>query len=836
MRLLPLLPLLLPLFTGCDTLEGVDRLRCGNGLVEPSANEDCDGLPEGSPYACGAPGSEAACKLVCTDIDGEPICPDGWACGSDGVCRAPSGRFDSPTLVGIDGRPLYLEDMDGDTYIDLVAQELGEVQVAYGSPQGFITTPVHTLTPPPLSDVVVGDATGDGLADVFMDTEIGLLILQGSRERLLTPKVVSDLMVGDTPRIAESLRVRAPFTLTEQLMLVGPDSPWNRVGPSTLDVSGIQEQLSLRNRQLERLAVGDLDRTAADDVPTADELIFGASNTGSIWVLAFDCPADDGECTATVRQTLQLPQMLRLTRSGTFLGDLDADGDLDLIASAARAGDAAVPIVAFNNGNGRFDDLQLFEPLNRDMMCENCALRDFDPSAVGDLNGDGFADVLSAGNVEMSRGGDPLTFEQVYQLGGPLQGANTADLNNDGFEDFYGNRPDSIVFLFGGPEGFVTSVSPRAPAGANYIAGDFDGDHRTDVAIMQGSGDVEILFGSAEGLPDERVFVGHIDDVFGETISLLAAQRPITDNGQLDIADELIIIVDNRQYTLLGDPGRLPRVLAPPEDRIQALFANDFPDFDPGVLAFTLVANQNLPTNVVYLDGETLSETPVERNDCDAFIDSPSAPVTRIDLDGDGTDEIILTSRREPGQGMTAQAQIQVFRILDGQLRCDSAFSRLAEAQVAAASVAGDFDLDGTRELMTLYRPIGSTTDVEQVWSLSIWPLNPERPLLPPEPRQLVIPASDGLTSLNLGDEGPSLLTSQGGVLTRMRFVGGAVGFDDLFPVTNTLIESLHTADLNLDGVDDLVVKAEDSALIYLQRPCEARDVAAGACRRPSPF
>ena len=78
---------------GCRDPDLPELERCGNGVVEPAAGEDCE--PVGDAQACGAVGSGAlACRFTCADAD----CPDGYACGVDAICRRPClGREADPT-------------------------------------------------------------------------------------------------------------------------------------------------------------------------------------------------------------------------------------------------------------------------------------------------------------------------------------------------------------------------------------------------------------------------------------------------------------------------------------------------------------------------------------------------------------------------------------------------------------------------------------------------------------------------------------------------------------------------------------------------------------------
>ncbi len=76
----------------CQPAERPGLQECGNGIVEPSAGEDCE--PVGDAQGCGAVGSgTSACRWLCT----EHSCPDGYRCGLDAICRQPCLGFESGT-------------------------------------------------------------------------------------------------------------------------------------------------------------------------------------------------------------------------------------------------------------------------------------------------------------------------------------------------------------------------------------------------------------------------------------------------------------------------------------------------------------------------------------------------------------------------------------------------------------------------------------------------------------------------------------------------------------------------------------------------------------------
>ena len=171
---------LAPLHGGCEDLSTLKADECGNGIIE--AGEDCDGVGlEDS--AC-----HALCRLECT---AEGACPAGYGCGSDGLCRQPSGQFEAfgPAL-GLSAERLSLADFDGDGQADLLASRGSSFSVAYVGPQGLLpeTTSISYAPIDTYSDVpAVLDIDGDGRADLASRLGPSVGVLRGQQNRTLLP-------------------------------------------------------------------------------------------------------------------------------------------------------------------------------------------------------------------------------------------------------------------------------------------------------------------------------------------------------------------------------------------------------------------------------------------------------------------------------------------------------------------------------------------------------------------------------------------------------------------------------------------------------------------------
>lgn len=142
----------------------------------------------------------------------------------------------------------------------------------------------------------------------------------------------------------------------------------------------------------------------------------------------------------------------------TSLGDINGDGNLDLIVAAGFGGGPRVSV--FDGKTIRpgetptnlFNDFFIFEE----------TLRNGVYVTAGDLNGDGFADLIAGGGP----GGGP----RVYALSG---------------EDLLDNSYTAVANFFAG--------DPDSRGGVRLVAKDFDGDNRIDLVTGAGEGDPPIV-------------------------------------------------------------------------------------------------------------------------------------------------------------------------------------------------------------------------------------------------------------------------------------------------------------------------------------------------------
>ena len=191
------------------------------------------------------------------------------------------------------------------------------------------------------------------------------------------------------------------------------------------------------------------------------------------------------------------------------LADLDKKNGLDIITTGSDAG-GGFATVLLNNGDGTFGPMTAYQV---DSVVGSAL-----GLAVGDFNGDGFADVasFSHGNgadriVVLRNKPDTGTLEAAGQLPLPIGNGDggiadiaTGDFNDDGHPDLAVTSPNNtkVYVALGilGPNAFLTLSQPTAyTTGACTLlaAGDVTKDGKPDlVTALTGNSGVSVLVNS----------------------------------------------------------------------------------------------------------------------------------------------------------------------------------------------------------------------------------------------------------------------------------------------------------------------------------------------------
>jgi hypothetical protein len=248
-------------------------------------------------------------------------------------------------------------------------------------------------------------------------------------------------------------------------------------------------------------------------------------------------------------------------------GDLDGDGDLDLVLAKGRH-TPLLDRVLLNEGKGGFTASDLGPTADRTYT-----------AALADVDGDGDLDVLTSNDtpdkklVYLNDGKGRFAVAGTWGVGAwSTRNAAVADLNGDGRPDVVAaNRPGpSFVCLNQGGGRFATECIPiPADSATSIVPADFDTDGFIDLAVpSRDGGQSHIYFNDGKAGFARRAPFGPAD-----AAARVAAAVDVDGDGDVDLAvgDEraasLVVYVNDGNGRLvagfrIADKARTPYAMA----------------------------------------------------------------------------------------------------------------------------------------------------------------------------------------------------------------------------------------------------------------------------------
>jgi hypothetical protein len=352
--------------------------------------------------------------------------------------------------------------------------------------------------------------------------------------------------------------------------------------------------------------------------------------------------------------------------SPAVAGDFNGDGKVDLVFSTAgvpgltvAAGDA---YLLANNGDGTFGAPALLAT-------------NFQVAAAADFNGDGKLDLVGTDyshvRVMLGHGDGTFSTPVVYDAGNLPVSVTTGEFEGSGITDIVAVDAGEIAGLIGlsilkgnGDGSFAAPDTFATPAALGPAAGDFNGDGKLDLALATQAG-VGIFFGRGDGTFTDASYTlstphfsgfegaatadfngdGRADVAFSgdggvtvlagntdgtlETAGALAAGGPIL-AGDFNGDGKLDLVIGSQIFLGNGD-GTYMTAIQLPED--SALALGDFNHDGKPDLLFS--------SGDVWLgngDGTFTKSATITADGGNIYA------VAVADLDGDGTDDLVILS------------------------------------------------------------------------------------------------------------------------------------------------------------------------------------------------
>jgi len=438
-----------------------------------------------------------------------------------------------------------LGDVDGDEDLDVIFANYGQNRLYLNNGAGVFTDATSTNLPADSDDsfaVALGDVDGDYDLDIIFanrDEQNRLYLNNGAG--VFTDATSTNLPADNDDSEGVAL---GDVDGDGDLDIIFANRGGTEGGQNRLYLNngaGVFTDATLANLPVDSdnsigVAVGDVDGDGDLDI------IFANSSypTGGQNRLYLNI----GNGTFTDATSTNLPARIDLS-TGVALGDVDGDGDLDIIFANYDQN-----TLYLNSGNGTFTNDTSNLPAASDWSVG---------VALGDVDGDYDLDIILANRSNQNRlylnnGGG--VFTDATSTTFPVDSDNSidvalGDVDGDGDLDvIFANDDQNTLYLNNGAGAFTDATSPNLPADSDDSEGVAMGD-------VDGDGDLDIVFanGGGSGNQQNRLYLNSGAGVFIDATSTnLPANSDETFGvalGDVDGDDDLDIVFANRDQNRL---------------------------------------------------------------------------------------------------------------------------------------------------------------------------------------------------------------------------------------------------------------------------------------------